>query len=142
NAVTTDQRGEPRPNPSGSNCDAGAYESELGPGGGGADLVVSSLSVREQGRLYCATATVRNQGSAAATSISLRFSLSSTSSGGTPVATSTVPALGPGSSTTLTRCLSLPNDARQWLVATVDPFNTVAESDETNNTRAVRFRFR
>lgn len=142
NAVATDQRGQPRPNPSGSNCDAGAYESELGTPSGGIDLLVTGLTVREQGRLFCVTATVKNQGSAPAPSTSLRLALSSTASGGTPVATSSVPALGPGSTATLTRCLSLPNDTRQWLVATVDPFNTVAETDETNNTRAVRFRFR
>jgi len=142
NAVATDQRGQLRPNPSGSNCDAGAYESELGTPSGGIDLLVTGLAVREQGRLFCVTATVKNQGSAPAPSTSLRLALSSTASGGTPVATSSVPALGPGSTATLTRCLSLPNDTRQWLVATVDPFNTVAETDETNNTRAVRFRFR
>jgi predicted outer membrane repeat protein len=142
NAVATDQRRQPRPNPSGSNCDAGAYESELGTPSGGIDLLVTGLTVREQGRLFCVTATVKNQGSAPAPSTSLRVALSSTASGGTPVATSSVPALGPGSTATLTRCLSLPNDTRQWLVATVDPFNTVAETDETNNTRAVRFRFR
>jgi predicted outer membrane repeat protein len=142
NAVATDQRGQLRPNPSGSNCDAGAYESELGTPSGGIDLLVTGLTVREQGRLFCVTATVKNQGSAPAPSTSLRLALSSTASGGTPVATSSVPALGPGSTATLTRCLRLPNDTRQWLVATVDPFDTVAETDETNNTRAVRFRFR
>jgi predicted outer membrane repeat protein len=140
NAVATDQRGQPRPNPSGSDCDAGAYESELGTPSGGIDLLVTGLTVRARGRLFCVTATVKNQGSAPAPSTSLRLALSSTASGGTPVATSSVPALGPGSTATLTRCLSLPNDTRQWLVATVDPFNTVAETDETNNTRAVRFR--
>jgi predicted outer membrane repeat protein len=140
NAVATDQRGQPRPNPSGTKCDAGAYESERDTPSGGIDLLVTGLTVREQGRLFCVTATVKNQGSAPAPSTSLRLALSSTASGGTPVATSSVPALGPGSTATLTRCLSLPNDTRRWLVATVDPFNTVAETDETNNTRAVRFR--
>ena len=139
-AVTTDQRGEPRPNPSETPCDAGAYESDRDTPSGSIDLVVTNLRVRQSGQRYCATVTVANQGSVAAPSTSLRLALSSTSSGGTPVATMGVPTLDPGGTTTLSRCLSLPNDARRWLVATVDWANAVTETDETNNTRAVRFR--
>jgi uncharacterized repeat protein (TIGR02543 family) len=104
-----------------------------GGGGGGADLVVASLSFDR----LTATSRVRNQGSSAAPPTMLWLACSLHPTGGSVVAQAAVPGLAPGQEATIRTSYSC---RQNYLVATVDPTNNVAETNESNNTRAVRLR--
>ncbi|MCS7255123.1 MAG: hypothetical protein NZ562_00695, partial [Thermomicrobium sp.] len=102
-------------------------------GSAGADLVVTQLTADR----LVATVRVANTGSspAAASAVALRCSL--TPSGGSTVATTTLPPLAAGQSVTVQLRYSCRSN---YLVAVADPANSVPEANETNNQRAVRLR--
>ena len=79
------------------------------------------------GELVQHTITVRNAGSASATSFVVRFQ---DGSGSTQ---QTVPSLAPGASTVVNFSRTL-NGAQDNITVTVDAFNQVTESNENNNT--------
>jgi len=152
-AVSQDQRGQPRPNPSGTRCDAGAFESPEGTsggsggggggGGGTVDLAVSRLSVtRYSLENYDFTVTVKNTGStpSPATTVVLRLNRTGSPTAGTVTATRSVPALAPGATYSFTVRRTVSNLSIKYAVAVVDPDNSVPETDETNNALARKFR--
>lgn len=113
-------------------CTASFVQSGGG-GGGGADLVIASLSFDR----LTATSRIRNQGSSAAPPTMLWLACSLHPTGGSVVAQAAVPGLAPGQEATIRTSYSC---RQNYLVATVDPTNNVAETNESNNTRAVRLR--
>jgi hypothetical protein len=146
-AVSQDQRGQPRPNPSGTRCDAGAFESPEGTSGGGGggtvDLAVSRLSVtRYSLETYDFTVTVKNTGStpSPATTVVLRLNRTGSPTAGTVTATRSVPALAPGATYSFTVRRTVSDLSIKYAVAVVDPDNSVPETDETNNALARKFR--
>lgn len=98
-----------------------------------ADLVVTGLSWTPASPNETSTisvaATVRNQGTvaAAATTVDVRLS-------GTTVGSAGVPALAAGASSTVTVNAGRRGQGSYQVSAAVDPANTVAETDNSNNT--------
>jgi subtilase family serine protease/fibronectin type 3 domain-containing protein len=99
------------------------------------DLVVSSLTVGSGGAVAgiptTASITVTNQGTAAAGG----FRVDWAPGNGTPAQSRQVAGLGAGASTTLTIPYTYASNGTFGSTATVDAGNTVAESNELNNTK-------
>jgi hypothetical protein len=97
------------------------------------DLVVTSTTwspaTPNETSAIALTATVRNQGTVAAAATRVDFRL-----GGTVVAGADVPALAAGASATVTGNAGTRAQGSYAVSATVDPANTVAETDNGNNT--------
>jgi hypothetical protein len=110
------------------------------------DFTVTALTVPQVGGAGVALVvsdTTRNQGTGAAGATTTSFYLSANSAldaSDTLVGTRDVPALGPGASSTApSTSLMIPamtSSASYWLFAKADGPGTVAEPNETNNTRS------
>jgi hypothetical protein len=97
------------------------------------DLQVKALTAAKNGETF--TATVSNTGNAAAGSSTTQFKLD-----GTQVCAVATPALAAGGSATVTCKVKAPKPGTHTVVATADSTNTVAESNESNNSRTITFK--
>jgi hypothetical protein len=97
------------------------------------DLVVTSTTwspaAPDETSALTLTAGVRNAGTVAAAATTLDFKLN-----GAVVASANVPALAAGASATVTGAVSARAQGTYTVASTVDPANTVAESNNDNNT--------
>lgn len=97
------------------------------------DLVVTSATWSpanpDETSAIVITAGVRNSGTVASAATKIDFTI-----GGTAVASADVPALAPGASASVTGNAGTKAQGSYTVAATVDPANTVAESNNDNNT--------
>jgi len=102
----------------------------------GPDLAVSPYALWATSfpdRHVVLTATVSNVGSVAAPSAAVAFYVDTPFSPTTTVATSTLPALQPGASATITATWTAPDAASHIFYVAVDPTQMVTETTTANN---------
>ncbi|MEW6365663.1 MAG: PKD domain-containing protein [Acidobacteriota bacterium] len=107
----------------------------IGSGAAGADLTGSWTKVTKKGSKVSATFSCRNQGSAGAGSLEIRFYFSKKASAGsksTLFKTRSVGALAAGAAVAL-KVSGTPTSKHKYIIAAVDALGAVLEADETNN---------
>ncbi|MCM8745862.1 hypothetical protein NET03_04905 [Thermomicrobium sp. CFH 73360] len=150
--VTTDQRGQQRPNPANTPCDAGAVEVASSqptptPTPGRVELTLQRIRLsRPAPDTLQLNFVLRNLGRDPAPATTIRVLVTDHPRRGTTtlLATLPAPALDGRSSQTLSQSLTLPQDpSARFLILIVDPDNSIPERNERNNQRTVRIpRFR